>query len=283
MIGAINLAVWQDKLIDFCFQYGFRVVGALIILIIGLLVARWFGNVVLRGLEKHALEPPVRILIARTARVGVMGLTFVLVLEKFGVSIAPMIAGIGVAGVGIGLALQGVLGNLMAGLTIIFTKPFKIGEYIELLGVYGQVTKIELFSTTLLHGDRSHVVIPNRKIVGEIMHNYGSIRQLNLQVGVAYATNLTQAVAKVREILAANPRVLKDPAAVVGISALGDSSINITVQPWVAVPDYVMAQLEIYEAIVEQFRAERIEIPFPQREMRLLNPTTGAEGKLTNN
>jgi small conductance mechanosensitive channel len=108
------------------------------------------------------------------------------------------------------------------------------------------------------------------------MHNYGSIRQLNLQVGVAYATNLTQAVAKVREILAANPRVLKDPAAVVGISALGDSSINITVQPWVAVPDYVMAQLEIYEAIVEQFRAERIEIPFPQREMRLLNPTTAA-------
>jgi small conductance mechanosensitive channel len=140
-----------------------------------------------------------------------------------------------------------------------------------LLGVYGQVTNIELFSTTLVHANQSRVVVPNRKIVGEIMHNYGAIRQLDLSVGVAYGANLTRVVSTVREILDANPRVLKEPAPVVGINALGDSSINVTIKPWAKVPDYGMAQLELYQGIVEQFRARQIEIPFPQREVRMLN------------
>jgi len=200
----------------------------------------------------------------------VFGLAGVLALDKFGVQIAPLIAGIGVAGVGIGLAAQGVLGNVIAGLTIIFTKPFRVGEYIELAGVNGQVTTIELFSTTLLHSDKSRVVIPNRKIVGEILHNYGSVRQLNLSVGIAYNADVDRALAVVREILGANARVLKDPQPVVGIEALADSSITIGIFPWVSVPDYGAAQLEIYQAILEQFRARGIEIPFPQREVRLL-------------
>ena len=170
--------------------------------------------------------------------------------------------------------MQGVMGNLVSGLTIIFTKPFRVGDYIELLGVYGQVTKIELFSTTLLHLDQSRVVIPNRKIVGEVMHNYGGIRQLDLSVGVAYATNLGQALETVHRILDGNPHVLKTPAPLVGIRGLGDSSITIGIQPWVAITDYATAQLEIYRAVTEQFRAAQIEMPFPQREVRLLNPPT---------
>jgi len=134
----------------------------------------------------------------------------------------------------------------------------------------GQVTTIELFSTTLLHSDKSRVVIPNRKIVGEILHNYGSVRQLNLSVGIAYNADVDRALAVVREILGANARVLKDPQPVVGIEALADSSITIGIFPWVSVPDYGAAQLEIYQAILEQFRARGIEIPFPQREVRLL-------------
>src|ERR1051326_8687296 len=107
--------------------------------------------------------------------------------------------------------MQGVLSNLFAGLMIIFTKPFRVGQYVELLGVQGQVEMIELFSTKLLHGDRSRVVIPNRKIIGEILHNFGAVRQLELNVGVAYDTNLQEAMAVVREILRNNPRVLKEP------------------------------------------------------------------------
>lgn len=265
-----TVAKWQDTVIAFLVQYGFQIVGAIIILIVGLIIARIVGKGLDGWLAKHHLEPPIRLLIVRVVRLVILALVFVLVLDKFGVPIAPMIAGIGVAGVGIGLAMQGVLSNVMAGLTIIFTKPFRVGEYIEIAGVYGEITSIELFSTKLVHGDKSIITIPNRKIVGEIMHNYGTIRQLNLDVDVAYNSNVTLALSTVREILAGNPRVLKEPAATVGINALENSSINIAVQPWVKVTDYGPAQLQIYQAIVEKFRAAGIEIPFPQREVRLL-------------
>ena len=122
-----------------------------------------------------------------------------------------------------------------------------------------------------MHTDYSHVVIPNRKIVGEILHNFGKVRQLNLCVGVAYGTNLNDAIAVVRRVLDANPRVLKEPAAIVGVTLLADSSINIAVKPWIKVEDYIPAQVEINQAIAEQLRAANISIPFPQREVRLLN------------
>jgi small conductance mechanosensitive channel len=169
-----------------------------------------------------------------------------------------------------------MLGNMVAGLTIIFTKPYRVGEYIELLGVFGQVTDIELLSTKLMHPDRSVVTIPNRKIIGEILHNYGTVRQLGLNVGVAYGADLSRALSAVDDILRENPRVLKDPKPVVGISKLGDSSINISVQPWVTVGDYGPAQLEIYQTIIEQFRAQQIDIPFPQSEVRLFDDRAAA-------
>ena len=243
----------QQKLVDFLVLKGADVFGAILIFGIGMLIARWVGNLVTRTLSKKEMEPPVRNLLVRIMKLVVIGFTLVLALEKLGVAIAPLVAGIGVAGVGIGLAMQGVLGNVVAGLTIIFTRPFRIDEYVEIAGVHGQVTAIELFSTTLVHGDQSRVVIPNRKIVGEILHNYGRVRQLDLSVGVAYASNPNEVLAVVREILAQNPRVLKDPAAAVGISLLADSAFNIAVKPWVALADYGAAAAEINQAIIETF------------------------------
>jgi len=133
----------------------------------------------------------------------------------------------------------------------------------------------------LTHPDRSRVVIPNRKIIGEVLHNYGSIRQLDLSVGISYNTNIDQAIALVREIVARNPRILKDPAPAIGLSNLGDYSVNIAVKPWVAVPDYGAAGAEINQAILEQFRLKDIDIPFPQHEVRLLNNTTHPAPGLT--
>jgi small conductance mechanosensitive channel len=256
--------------IDLAVRYGFQVLGAIVILVVGIVLARWIGNLTQRWLERQEMEPPVRTLTVRTVRIVVLLMVLVAALDKFGLQIAPLIAGIGIAGVGIGIALQGVLANVFAGLTIIFTKPFRVGEYIELLGVHGQVTAVELFSTTLIHTDLSRVVIPNRKIVGEILHNYGTVRQLNIKIGVAIGTNLNGALTLVREIIGRNPRVLKEPSAVVGVSVVGDSAITILVQPWVAVPDFVDAQVELYQSIIEGFRANKIEIPLPQREVRLL-------------
>lgn len=260
----------KDVTLDLLVRYGFQVLGAIVILAVGLLLARWAGSMTARALERKALEPPVRLLLVRSVKVIVLIFTLVIALDKFGFQVAPLVAGIGVAGIGIGIALQGVLGNLVAGLSIILTKPFRVGDYIQLVGVQGQVSTIELFSTVLVNPDRSRVVIPNRKIVGEVLHNYSAVRQLGLTVGVAYGTNLSQALAVIREVLTANPRVLKDPAPVVGVTALGDSAVTIGISPWVPAADYVTVQIEIYQAVLERFRASRIEIPFPQREVRML-------------
>src|SRR6266478_5991001 len=260
----------QKNVLKFLTEYGFQIVGAVIILLAGVLAARWIGRVTEQWLTKKAVEPPIRMLAVRVLRLLVFALSVVLALDKCGVPIAPMVAGIGVAGVGIGLATQGVLSNMAAGLMIIFTKPFRVGEYIELLGVEGQVTAIELFSTTLAHVDRSKVVIPNRKIIGEILHNYGTMRQIDITIGVAYGTNIGSAIGVVRDVLSRNSRVLKDPAPSVGVVLLGDSSVNIAVKPWVLVADYGSASSEINQSILEQFQIERIEMPFPQREVRLI-------------
>jgi small conductance mechanosensitive channel len=273
LIGSTADTITQikDKLVTFGADYGMQVVGAVIILLIGLAFASWLGKLVGAWLEKQKMEPPVRMLLVRVVKLIVMLFVLVMVLDKFGVPVTTLVAGISVAGVGAGLAMQGVLGNLFAGLTIIFTKPYRVGEYVEIVGVYGQVQTIELFSTTLLHSDMSKIVVPNRKIVGEILHNYGNIRQLDLSVGVGYASDLPEVLAVVQEIVNSNPRVLKTPKPVVGIADLGGSSINIAVKPWTAVPDFNPAQAEIYEAIIAHFRTRKIEIPFPQREVRLLN------------
>jgi small conductance mechanosensitive channel len=274
----------RREVLKFLTEYGFKIVGAALILILGGLAARWAGKVVDDWLSKRQIEPPIKMLAVRILRLLVFALAAVLAADKCGVPIAPMVAGIGVAGVGIGLALQGVLSNMVAGLLIIFTKPFRVGEYIELVGVEGQVTTIALFATTLLHADRSRVVIPNRKIVGEILHNYGTIRQLSLSVGVSYDTNITETLTVIRDILDKNPRVLKEPAAGVGVTALGDSCVNIAITPWVSVTDFGAAGGELNKTILEEFRAKGIEMPFPQREIRLLNAdgastsTTAAAG-----
>ena len=275
---AAELAQAKDVLARYYVLYGTRALGALLILITGGLAARWLGRLVQRWLDGKQLEPPVKTLIVRVMRLVILCLTLVIALDEFGVPITTLVAGISVAGVGIGLAMQGVLGNLVAGLTIIFTKPFRVTEYIEIHGIHGTVTQIELFSTTLAHADRSRVIIPNRKIVGEILHNYGTIRQLDLTVGVGYDTNVPEAIALVRDILKQNARVLKEFVPGVGVSLLGDSSINIAVKPWVAVPDFGAAQGEIYQAILDQFRARQIDIPYPQRDIHLLNgaPATPA-------
>ena len=264
---------WKDKAADYAVQHGPALVGAILILVAGFIVAGWVGKLAMRwlGRKEISLEPPVQMLLVRLVRLAVLAVALIIAADTAGVHVTAIVAGIGVAGVGIGLAMQGVLSNVVAGLNIILTKPFRVGEYIEIAEVSGQVQTIELFATTLLHTDRSRVVIPNRKIVGEILHNYGQVRQLDLTVGVAYGTNIDRALALVREILQAHPRVLKDPAPVLGISALGDSAINLSIKPWTAVADFSPAQAEIYRTLLEQFRANQIEIPFPQREVRMLN------------
>lgn len=251
----------MDTIVQYAVRYGMQAIVALGIFTVGVMTARWAGNLTQQQLERHTLEPPVRLLLVRVVKIIVLLFTAVIALEALGVPIAPLVAGIGVAGVGIGLALQGVLGNVMAGLSIIFTKPFKVGEHISLLGVHGDVVLIDIFSTTLMHPDRSRVIIPNRKIIGEVLHNFGTIRQIHLTVDVAYTTDLNQALAIIREVVAGHPHVLKDPAPSFGVSNLGHPAVTIAIEPWTTVVQYASAQGEINKAIIERFRDVRIQFP----------------------
>lgn len=261
----------KRTVIDLALHFGPKLMVALIILVIGVFVGRWVGRFVHKGLRKFDMEPPVRELLVRVLRVLVLGIFLLMALQNLGVELLPLIAGLGVAGAGVALATQGVLGNLVAGLTIIFTKPFRVGEYVSILHEEGEVLQVTLFSTVLGHPDLSRVVIPNRKIVGEILHNYGRIRQLELSVGVAYGTDLGAACGAIHEVLGANPMVLQDPKPLVAVAALADSAINIAVKPWTGVHERVDAEGAINRAIVESFRQRGIAIPFPQREVRLLS------------
>lgn len=256
--------------LDMAVRFGPKLVVALIILFVGYLAGKWVGRILERMLARLRLEPQVCSLLVRVARVLVLGLFAILALQNLGIELLPLIAGLGVAGAGVALAMQGILGNVAAGLTIIFTRPFHVGDYISIVKEEGEVLDISLFSTTLGHPDQSKVVIPNRKIVGEILHNYGRIRQLDILVAISYAADVNAALSLIKEILYANPLVLREPAPVYGVARLAESGVTLRVGPWVNVPDYPVAISELNKTILETFRARNIAIPIPRYEVRML-------------
>ena len=266
----------KELVVDLVIRYGFQVLGALVILAGGAILGRWLGRVIDQRLQARSMEPPMRLLIVRVLRIVVMLFAVVVALDKFGFQIAPLVAGIGVAGLGIGIALQGVLSNVVAGISIIFTKPFRVGEYIEIAGVRGDVAAIELFSTTLLHPDRSRVIIPNRKLVGEILHNFGTMRQLHLTVTVPLAADVGAALTAATDVVTRNERVLKDPSPVVGVAQIGDGGIKIGITPWVRVVDVGAAEGELNRSLAEQFQGRGIRLGPGPADVRLVNGAAAA-------
>ena len=260
----------RNEAISLAIHFGPKLLTAIVILTAGVFAGGWVARATARALHRLDLEPPVRQLLTRIARVLVVLMFAMMALQNLGVELLPLIAGLGVAGAGIALATQGVLSNIVAGLTIIFTKPYRVGEYISIVGVEGQVNTITLFSTVLTHADRSNVVVPNRKIVGEILHNYGRIRMCTVELGIAYESDLAGALGVIRDLVRAHAKVLAEPAPTVQISALADSAVKITVNPWVDVADYGGVEGELYLLLVNELRRLSISMPYPQREVRLL-------------
>jgi small conductance mechanosensitive channel len=267
---AATLSHATDTLVDLAIRFGPRLLTALLILAVGFGVSRWISRWIAAALSRRDLEPPIRLLITRLVGAACLALFVIIALQNLGVELLPLIAGLGVAGAGLALATQGVLSNIVAGLSIIFTKPFRVGEYVAIAGVEGVVEKITLFNTALAHDDRSLVIVPNRKIVGEILHNYGRIRQLDVSVTVDQGADIGTPLRLIHAVLDANPRVLKDPQAVVQPTQAGESSVSIAVKPWVLVQDHGAASGEVYAAVLETFREHDIAIPVARREVRLI-------------
>ncbi|WP_412480509.1 mechanosensitive ion channel family protein [Azonexus sp. IMCC34839] len=256
--------------IDMAIRFGPKLVVAIAILVAGYIVGRWAARLLERLLSRFKLDSPVVSLLRKIVQLLVLGLFAIMALQNLGIELLPLIAGLSVAGAGVALAMQGILGNIVAGLTIIFTRPFHVGDYISIVEEEGEVLDISLFSTTLGHADKSKVVIPNRKIVGEILHNYGQIRQLRISVTLSYAADVDQALGLVEEILQQNSRVLREPEPVFGIARLTDAGVVIGVGPWVAVVDHDAAVGEINKRLLEVFAAQNIALSVPLREIRML-------------
>jgi small conductance mechanosensitive channel len=244
----------DERLLAYAMNFGPKLLVAALMLVAGYYVGRWAARMAGHNLERYGLEAPVRQLLENVTRLVVLGLFAIMALQNLGVDLLPLIAGLGVAGAAVALALQGVLGNMAAGLTIIFSKPFRVGDYISIVGVQGVVLDIRLSTTTLGHADLSQVVIPNRKIVGEILHNYGKIRQLAIEVTIAYESDVDAALDAAAAVLRANARVLKDPAPGLGIARLGDLGVTLAICPWVTVADYAAAAGEVHGAILAAFQ-----------------------------
>jgi small conductance mechanosensitive channel len=261
---------FKSTAVDLSVRFGPKLLAAVVIFALGVTASRWASVVLMRALERIELEPPVRSLLARIARTIVLGLFLIMALQNLGVELLPLIAGLGVLGAGIALAMQGLLSDVAAGLSIIFSRPFRVGEYISVVGEEGSVEDISLFSTRLAHPDGSRVVIPNRKIVGEIYHNFGTTRELNLSLGVAYDTDFDRAVAAIDQVLRANARVLQEPAPVVQAIRLADSYVEMAVRCSVSVADYIPARGELTRAIVEACRERGVVIPFPRRDVHVI-------------
>ncbi len=257
--------------IDLAVRFGPKLLAAILILVAGYVAGRWAGRATLGILGRLNLEPPVRNLVERIVRYFVVFLFAIIALQNLGVQLLPLIAGLGVAGAGVALAMQGVLSNIAAGLTIIFTRPFRVGDYVSIQNEEGEVLDITLSSTVLGHPDLSRVVIPNRKVVGEILHNYGKLRQLAVEVSVSYDADIGKALGAIDEVLRASRLALQDPKPVISVAQLAAGRVAIGVRPWVNVPDYGTATSEVNQAILEAFRSRNIALPVPQREVRMLN------------
>lgn len=259
-------------LIDFFVNYSFQVIGAVIILIIGLIVARWVGKLTLRLCLRHNVDVTLSNFISSTIKLLLITMVAVICLGKFGISVAPFIAAIGAISLSIGLALQGVFSNYGAGFTIIITRPFVVGNTIRCNDVCGVVKEIHLAYTQLTTEDGELVTIPNKHIVGEVLVNSFENTIVEASIGISYAADPDKAIDLIKALLETNSAVVQDQPPQVGIAAFGDSSVEIAYRYWVPSKRLFDIQFQVNSAIYSGFRETGIEIPFPQREVTFKTP-----------
>jgi small conductance mechanosensitive channel len=263
-------------IVEFFVNYSFQILGALLIFIIGLLAARKVGNSIFNLCQKKELDITLSRFIASTTKIIVMVMVAIIALGKLGISVTPFLAAIGALSLGAGLAVQGLLSNYGAGLNIILTRPFVVGDTINVQGVSGQVKEVQLAFTLLTNEDGTQITIPNRHIVGEIIHNSFEYTLAELSIGIAYSEDPDHAIGLILNALADLEGVTDDKRPQVGIESFGSHAVHIGIRVWLPTQQYFdllyAANRRVYAALKEN----NVVIPLPQQEVRLLNNTTPA-------
>jgi len=200
-------------------------------------------------------------------------MTFVIIaaINQLGIQTASLIAIMGAAGLAVGLALQGSLANFAAGVLIVLFRPYKTGDWVEAAGISGSVVKVQILTTILKTGDNKEIIVPNGQIMNSIITNYSAndTRRVDLTFGVGYGDDVDLVRSVIKDVVNADPRVLKEPECLVAVSQLADSSVNFTVRPWVNTADYWAVYFALTEAVKKRFDKEGISIPFPQRDVHV--------------
>ncbi len=251
--------------------YGIKIIAALAIFIIGKWVSKWLTAVLRKMMRRSKVDETLVSFLGSLTYVGLMTFVIIAAVGELGIQTTSFVAIIGAAGLAVGLAFQGSLSNLASGVLLVIFKPFKLGDFVEGGGVMGVVEEIGIFTTVLKTPDNKKIIVPNSKITGGNIVNYSAEdkRRVDLVVGVSYEDNLDKVRRVLQDIIAADNRILEDPAPTIGVAELADSSVNFAVRPWVKTADYWDVFFALNETIKKRFDAEGISIPYPQQDVHL--------------
>ena len=264
-----------DIVIDFFVKYSFQVLGAIFILIVGVIVAKWVASFLLKLLEKKNLDITLSTFLVSSVKLIIIVFATIVAIGKFGITISPFVAALAAMAFGVSFAIQGPVANYGAGLVIILTRPFVVGNTITVAGVNGIVEEVKLGVTILTDEDGVKITIPNKHITGEIIHNSEEWKIVEEVVGISYDSNPEEAIGIVKKSLDQFEEISKDPPPQVGIQGFGDSSINIGYRCWVPTKKYFQTLYKVNLTIYKQLTEEGVEIPFPQRDVRIVSGSVG--------
>lgn len=268
-----QMTKFYDILIGFFANYSFQLIGAMIIFIIGFMLSGKISAWVLRLCLSHKLDVTLSRFLANTSKMLIMVMIAIIALGKLGISVTPFIAAIGAISLGAGLAMQGLLSNYAAGFNIILIRPFVVGDTIKVQGVTGVVEEVLLAYTMLKDEDDVSIMIPNKHIVGEVLHNSKHDSLLELSVGIAYEHNPIEVVKLLEQALKDLPGISTHRRAQLGIEAFGDSAINIGIRLWTPTVELYATKYKAYETIYLALEQAQIKIPYPQRDVHFIQPS----------
>ncbi len=267
-----NLEEVGQELVTVLTTYGLDIVGAIVILIVGNMISKRVPKTVTKVLSKKDVDKTVVNFLASLSRMSIMTITLLFVLAQFGIQTASLIAVLGAAGLAIGLALQGTLSNVAGGVMLLFFRPMRIGDFVEVAGHAGTVKAVNLFTTEMATGDNVQIILPNASVWGSAIKNFSfhDTRRVDMVIGIAYEDDMDKARGIMLGLIEADTRALKDPAPMVVVSELADSSVNFTVRIWCNSGDYWPLKFDMTKAMKEAFDKGGISIPYPQQVVHMV-------------